>query len=379
MLAEVRDAVAEVSSLPTERFINYLAPMIVTRVKASGLIRLAHPERATTPEDLYAGIPYTTAMITSAINTLADRAREKGIAIQITDAPSGTVAETLASSAAGRQFQELVNDFLAQYGARTARLYLPFSNRSWREDPETFYALFAATLRGKPAEQDARNPAEDIEHRLPRPLRRWWRTVTRELQARHIAREGTVYLIEEFFCFARAGIDEAARRLVDRQQLNQAEDVRFLYFHEVENALANREPLQPTITRRRRKRPAAEAIWWERDQNHPEGELRGQPASAGQAIGPARIVRSHAEFNQLQPGDILVCPYTDPTWTPLFALAAGVVADTGGPLSHAAIVAREYGIPAVLGAERATNLDDGTQLLVDGSTGNVSIIERDEP
>ena len=74
-----------------------------------------------------------------------------------------------------------------------------------------------------------------------------------------------------------------------------------------------------------------------------------------------------------------MCPYTDPTWTPLFALAAAVVADTGGPLSHAAIVAREYGIPAVLGTGHATTISDGATLLVDGTGGTVTILHEPAP
>ena len=75
----------------------------------------------------------------------------------------------------------------------------------------------------------------------------------------------------------------------------------------------------------------------------------------------------------LGPGEILVCPFTDPSWTPLFSLVAGVVAEAGGPLSHAAIVAREYGIPAVLGVGDATvQIRDGDLIVVDGSAGAVT-------
>ena len=93
-------------------------------------------------------------------------------------------------------------------------------------------------------------------------------------------------------------------------------------------------------------------------------------------VGTARVIHSPAEFSRLEKGDILVCPFTDPTWTPLFAVAAGVVADVGGPLSHAAIVAREYGIPAVLGAGNATSqIKDGARILVDGTQGLVNPVE----
>jgi len=76
--------------------------------------------------------------------------------------------------------------------------------------------------------------------------------------------------------------------------------------------------------------------------------VSGTPASGGTAIGPVRVIREPAEFAKLGSGDILVCPYTNPAWTPLFQRAAAVVVDSGAIGSHAAIVAREYGIPAVM-------------------------------
>ena len=78
----------------------------------------------------------------------------------------------------------------------------------------------------------------------------------------------------------------------------------------------------------------------------------------------------------MRPGDILVCPYTDPAWTPLLRIAAGVVTEIGGVLSHAAIVARELGIPAVLGVPDATTtLHDGSTITVDGAAGTVTTPE----
>jgi pyruvate,water dikinase len=102
--------------------------------------------------------------------------------------------------------------------------------------------------------------------------------------------------------------------------------------------------------------------------------VRGLAASAGRAIGPARIIRSPAEFDRLQVGDVLVASATTPAWTPLFHRAAAVVTDTGSILAHASLVAREYGIPAVVGTGDATvRLRDGQQVLVDGMTGIVEV------
>lgn len=102
--------------------------------------------------------------------------------------------------------------------------------------------------------------------------------------------------------------------------------------------------------------------------------LAGTPGSHGIATGIARIVRGPADFSRVRPGDILVCPYTDPAWTPLLAVAAGVVTETGGVLAHAAIVARERRIPAVLGVAHATTrLHDGATITIDGTTGTVTL------
>ena len=104
----------------------------------------------------------------------------------------------------------------------------------------------------------------------------------------------------------------------------------------------------------------------------PAGDVlaTGTPGSPGVAEGPVRIVRDAAAFGTLQPDEVLVAPYTNPAWTPLFGRAAAVVVDAGSAASHAAIVAREYGIPAVMGTGDATRrLTDGQRVRVDGTRG----------
>jgi pyruvate,water dikinase len=104
----------------------------------------------------------------------------------------------------------------------------------------------------------------------------------------------------------------------------------------------------------------------------PSRELRGAPASAGVARGPARLVRNLEESAKFKRGDVLVCQSSNVSWIPLFTSAAAVVTEVGGPLSHAAVVAREFGIPAVVGTSVAlSTLVDGEPLEVDGSAGIV--------
>ncbi len=105
-------------------------------------------------------------------------------------------------------------------------------------------------------------------------------------------------------------------------------------------------------------------------------EVRGFAASSGVVEGPARIVKSVEEISRLQKGDILVCQVTNPTWAPIFQKIVAAVSDIGGSMSHAAIVAREYGLPAVVGTGNATSrIKDGQRIRVDGGRGIVTILQ----
>ena len=98
----------------------------------------------------------------------------------------------------------------------------------------------------------------------------------------------------------------------------------------------------------------------------------GTPASPGRVTGTVRVIRGPDQFDELQKGEILVAPMTAPAWTPLFTRAAAVVTDIGSAAAHASIIAREYGIPAVVGCGDATaRLKTGMRVTVDGGTGNV--------
>jgi pyruvate,water dikinase len=116
--------------------------------------------------------------------------------------------------------------------------------------------------------------------------------------------------------------------------------------------------------------------WLAADSGTDSNEVRGFAASSGVAEGPARIVKSADEISRLKQGDILVCQITNPTWAPIFQTIVAAVSDIGGSMSHAAIVAREYGLPAVVGTGNATaRIKDGQRIRVDGGRGVVTILE----
>lgn len=112
-----------------------------------------------------------------------------------------------------------------------------------------------------------------------------------------------------------------------------------------------------------------------RDDTTLAGRLHGTPGSRGVVTGTARVVRGPGDFGRVQTGEILICPWTDPAWTPLLRIASGVVTETGGVLSHAAIIAREQQIPAVLGVPDATTrIPDGATISVDGTAGTIATV-----
>ena len=106
----------------------------------------------------------------------------------------------------------------------------------------------------------------------------------------------------------------------------------------------------------------------------PSGALAGLPVSGGTVEGRARVIVDLAQAD-LEPGDILVTAYTDPSWTPLFVAIAGLVTEVGGQMTHGAVIAREYGLPAVVGVEQATRLiRDGQRIRVHGTDGYIEIL-----
>jgi phosphohistidine swiveling domain-containing protein len=179
-------------------------------------------------------------------------------------------------------------------------------------------------------------------------------------------------------CFIRLG-----QKLVDQGLLSDREDIYYLYWQELtELAAGCIEPQHDRVARR--KREIAEY----RDASLPElifgstpppvgktlpSAMRGIPTSLGLYTGPARILHGIGEYDCLQEGDVLVIPYSDVGWTPLFARARAVVAESGGILSHSSIVAREYGIPAVVSVAGACRLVNGTIVTVNGYTGEIVV------
>ena len=192
----------------------------------------------------------------------------------------------------------------------------------------------------------------------------------------HIVREESQYLWESLFFYVRRCVRRINLRLLDSEDYRSG--VANLFLKDLVKAMDRgylSDEDKENIRRRQENFPLATRVWEESKLQvfDAKGDiLKGVSGSTGSVLGRVCIIRDTDEFYKMQKGDILVCHLTDPEWTPLFKLASGVVADTGGALSHAAIVAREFNIPAVLGVGLATSrFKDGDMIEVDGDKGTV--------
>lgn len=202
---------------------------------------------------------------------------------------------------------------------------------------------------------------------------------------------------------ARRGILALGDRLVNAGAIARAEDIFFLTWTELKRASIDGEiggwktiigerrkehvrqchlspphsvPLDgPPLTMSRRiKNYLKRLVVGKSSRTAAQGELHGAPVSPGRVTGPARLVYSSSEFGRLRKGDIIVTRNATPEWTPTFTIAAGLITDSGGPLSHTSILAREFGIPAVMGVQTATrSISEGQLITIDGGEGSIRL------
>jgi rifampicin phosphotransferase len=280
--------------------------------------------------------------------------------------------------------------FLAEYGHRETASPILVTPPTWGEAPETVLGLIKVLAANPPRAAD---PADQAMTRLlEHPLLRGPRRRARIQRWVEEARSGIAFREDSHFYFTkplpilRRSLLEIGRRLCDAGVLKAPEEVFHLRLEELEGI---GDPAGLAVPQVDRLRAAVRARSARREElagvrlidpslvfpQHDGGDalVSGTPASGGRATGPVKVIREPAEFAKLTSGDVLVCPYTNPSWTPLFQRAAAVVVDSGGPASHAAIVAREYGIPAIMGTAQGTSvLTNGQVVTVDGTTGRVT-------
>ncbi|WP_152361403.1 PEP/pyruvate-binding domain-containing protein [Microlunatus speluncae] len=302
------------------------------------------------------------------------------------------------------EFRRRFHDHLARFGHTTYNL--DFAQPVPADDPDPVLDSLRFFLSGQGADPHRRQAAaaerrdrlvREIEDRLDPARRSVFQRLVAAAQRFAPIREDALADVGLAWPRLRQLLGELGRRLAADGVIDEADQVFWLRDRELKDWLSGETLGSRTDDVARRK-----AVWrgqrlatppqmlpdngWAKffarwmpavSGNESGPVLRGIGASAGSVTAPARVLGGPADFGDLQPGDVLVASITTPAWTSLFAKASAVVTDIGGPLSHSSIVAREYGIPAVLGTGSATRrIHSGEQITVDGDGGKVILVEQ---
>lgn len=328
-----------------------------------------------------------------ALAAIADAARASpDIVRALTELPAADALAALAALPEAEGVEAALRRFLDDYGDRLAGGD-DWAEPTWRELPHQAIERVAALLASpNVASFDHAALLRRRDELTERTLasigdtglrERFSSSLERMRRAWPLKEEHNFYIDQTLAAHMRYLMLEFGRRFVERGRLDEPDDVFFVTFDELAAAFPRSVvDLRRLVAMRRAERA------WRLSLTPPptlgggtgpaeprdaiSATLTGRAASPGRARGPARIVLSIDDFGKLRQGDILVCRSTTPHWTPLFLAASAVVAEAGGALSHAAIAAREYGIPAVLSVPDATAIiRDDEPLVVDGSAGIV--------
>ncbi|MFD9545083.1 rifamycin-inactivating phosphotransferase [Streptomyces sp. NPDC060022] len=308
----------------------------------------------------------------------------------------------LAKLAGGAEARDAIESYLDRYGMRCVG-EIDITRPRWRERPSTLVPVIldnvrifepgAAERRFEQGRQKAQEKEQDVLSRLralPDGDRKADETKRMIDRVRTFIgyREYPKYgIVSRYFVYKRALMEEA-ERLVQAGVLSEKEDIFSLTFQELHDVVRSNQVDDQLIRQRKEAFQSYHALTpprvltsdgeavtgaYRRD-DVPEGALVGLPVSAGTVEGRARVILDMAEAD-LEAGDILVTTFTDPSWSPLFVGIAGLVTEVGGLMTHGAVIAREYGLPAVVGVEQATRLiRDGQRIRVHGTDGYIEIL-----
>ncbi len=330
--------------------------------------------------------------------------RQAGLRTAAQTARSFTeISASLPATAGGKEFLGLWAEFMRRHGHHASG-ELEIASPRWAERPDEVLRLVQGYLTG--AEQcDASRILEErtrerdrllaeCSARLRNPLkRRWFKFLLRQTQAWVVFRENLKSEIIRGLAAFRRIFLELGERMAQQGILERPDDIFFLTVEEYEgvcrgeaafDAQAVVRARRAEFERNRTLTPPAVVVgrFDPSRQSLPPGyqpgdELQGLAVSAGVVKGPARVMLHADSKARILRGEILVAPFTDPGWTPHFLTAAGLVTDIGGQLSHGSVVAREYGLPAVVNVQSATRIiHTGDLIQVDGDRGRVTILAR---
>ncbi|HTR31410.1 MAG TPA: phosphoenolpyruvate synthase [Puia sp.] len=305
--------------------------------------------------------------------------------------------------AGGAAAQRAISTFLEKYGARCAG-EIDITRPRWSEDPAAIVPMLLSNCRNFAAGESKRRFERGLRESLQKEselIARLKQLPDGEQKAAEAGRIITLirrysgyreypkyHIVRSFLLYKQALLQEA-ERLVRAKIIREKEDIYYLALEELREVIVTGAADQPLIDNRKQEFMAyeklkpprvltsdGEIVTGQYDKNNlPPGALAGLPVSSGIVEGRARVI-GKIEDADPEEGDILVTRFTDPSWTPLFVSVKGLVTEVGGRMAHGAVIAREYGLPAVVGVENATQLiRDGQRIRVDGTEGYIELLE----
>ena len=353
------------------------------------------------------GQPGDLHRVESDLYNLAEQVRRSPALAKLLGEKSDLLLSDFELIEDGPAFLRSMGDFLREHG----HLGQPFDDLSypaWGDRPELLLAELRKRLnvqREDPEQLRLRlvNQADKLAASTRERLRDRPEDLARFDKALVLARTGgpltedhNYWLDRMLHAHFHRFVVRIGKRLVEAGALEEAHDIFFLHYEEVGDALrkGNMPDLKTLVSSRKSElekqrdlrppkivgKPRPQAAGTNRFSPTPTetseaGVLKGIGACAGTVTATARIALSPADFEKVQVGDILVCPASNPSWVPLFGIIAGLVTNTGGVLAHAAVTAREFGVPAVVGVSKATEvIRDGQTLEIDGAAGIVRLL-----
>jgi phosphoenolpyruvate synthase/pyruvate phosphate dikinase len=310
--------------------------------------------------------------------------------------------DELTELAGGREARDAIGAYLDKYGMRCVG-EIDITRPRWSERPTALVPMILGNIKNFEAgagerrfeqgRQEAWKKEQELLERLralPDGERKAEETTQMIDRVRTFIgyREYPKYgMVSRYFVYKQALLEEA-ERLVQAGVLREKEDIFYLRFQELQDVVRTSHVDDQLVRERKEAFRSYQALTPPRVLTSdgevitgsyrrggvPTGALVGLPVSAGTIEGRARVILDIANAD-LEPGDILVTAYTDPSWTPLFVAISGLVTEVGGLMTHGAVIAREYGLPTVVGVERATRLiQDGQRIRVHGTDGYVELL-----
>ena len=369
----LKESYALLQKLAYDRFKYALFPSVLNSKKFTKIIKKVNSNYSSF--DFYWNLDNKTSVITNAVYTMACEIR-KNEALKRAIISGDKFKELYKKY---NDFKNITDEFMKDNGFKSDYNCYCLSAKTFLEDPDRLINILRPILNENSNESKDIKDFSKLMESIEEIYGKKYQDIEKQIKYFryfHVVREESQYLWETLFYYVRKCVKRINFILLGDENIEIG--VANLFHKELLKAI-NRGNLNESdrekINRRNEKFPLAVKVWEASKLLifKTDGDvLKGVSGSTGIAVGKVCLINSPKEFYKMKKGDILVCHLTDPEWTSLFKLASGVVADTGSALSHAAIVAREYNIPAVLGVGFATTkFKDGDTIQVDGNTGEV--------